>query len=671
MSLNRSRVFLLLTFLVFCAYGNSLHNELLWDDDLLITDNAYIRNTGYFGPAFLTDLFHNYTVTVATHYRPMQTLSLMADYAIGGLNPFGYHLTNILWHLACVLMIAELFCRCSRSWPVALLGAAIFAVHPVNTNAIAYVAGRADPLALGFMLASLLLFDQYRQHRALSFFTASALAYVAALFSRENALLFPMLVLLWAAAVAPPTPRRWRDALLAALPYALLAGAFAFWRHVVLEAQGKPVVIEQALSVGARIPSFFAGLATYVGLLAWPAHLQMERRLGSPLLLLTVAGMACVIAYLLALLWARRRSRVVWLGLAWFGITVLPVSGAFSLNATVAEHWLYVPAIGLYLALAAVATTWGGRTPRAATVLCVAVVAALTARTVRRNQDWATPASLYIATKTAAPYSARVRVNLGQELKRTGQTNDALAELQMAEQVEPTYVRTKSNLAVLYQSTGKLAEARAKIEECLRLEPGNVIALLRAADIADEQNDPREADRYFVRAIGRTTDVAAWMQYGQFLLKHRRYREAWGIAEACRMIEPDNATVLNLLGAIHAEQQQWTEAETAFVRARALDRHAPDADLNLGRLACLRGDWTQAEARFQRARQLAPGDARPWYRLGYLAWQRGERPRAQEQLSAALQRAPGSAVIREALGKLERGETPDPSAACAAARSLE
>ncbi len=670
MSLNRSRVFLLLTFLVFCAYGNSLHNELLWDDNPLITDNAYIRNSGYFGSAFLTDLFHNYTVTVATHYRPMQTLSLMADYALWGLNPFGYHLTNILLHLACVWLVAELFIRSGGSWPVALLGAAIFAVHPLNTNAVTYVAGRADPLAFGFMLASLLLFEQYRQRRSLPFFAASALAYVAALFSRENALLFPALVLIWVAALAPSGPSRWREAWLAALPYALMAGAFALWRHTVLEAQGKPVAIEQALSIGLRILTCFAGLATYVGLLAWPAHLQMERRLGSPLLLLAVAGMICAIAYLGAILWARRRSRVIWLGLAWFGIAVVPVSGAFSLNAAIAEHWLYVPSVGLWLALATVVAGWGRRALRASTALCVVVVAALTARTVRRNQDWATPASLYLATKAAAPYSARVHVNLGQELKQTGQINDAVAELQIAERIEPTYARTKSNLAALYQSAGNLDAARAKIEECLHLEPDNVIALLRAADIADEQNDLRQADRYFARAIGRTTDVAAWMQYGQFLLKHRRYRQALSIANVCRSLDPHNANVFNLLGAIHAEQQDWQQAEAAFVRARALDRHAPDAELNLGRLACQRGDPAQAEKHFERARQIAPGDARAWFRLGWLAWQRGDRQRAREQFRAARERAPGSAVIREALARLDRGEPPGPTAGCATDRPL-
>ncbi len=669
MSLNRSRVFLLLTFLVFCAYGNSLHNELVWDDESLVTDNAYIRNSGYFGSAFLTDLFHNYTVTVATHYRPMQTLSLMADYAIWGLNPFGYHLTNILLHLACGLLVAELFVRSGGSWPVAFFAAAIFAVHPVNTNAVTYVAGRADPLALGFMLASLLLFEQYRQRRTLPFFAASALVYVAALFSRENAMLFPALVLIWVAAVTPSGPSRWRDACLAALPYALLAGAFALWRHTVLEAQGKPVAIEQAFSVGLRILTCFAGLATYVGLLAWPAQLQMERRLGSPLLLLAVAGMICAIAYLWAIRWARRRSRIVWLGLAWFGIAVLPVSGAFSLNATIAEHWLYVPSLGAYLALAAVVAVWSRRAMRAVIVLCVVAVTALTARTVRRNQDWATPATLYLATKAVAPYSARVRVNLGQELKQTGQINDAVAELQIAERIEPTDARTKSNLAALYQSAGNLDAARAKIEECLRLEPDNVVALLRAAGIADAQNDLRGADRYFVRAIGRTTDVTAWMQYGEFLLKHRRYREALSIANACRSLDPHNANVFNLLGAIHAEQQDRPQAEAAFVRARALDRHAPDAELNLGRLACQRGDPARAEAHFQRARQIAPGDARAWYRLGWLAWQRGDRPLAREQFTAARERAPGSAVIREALARLERGEQPGPTAACAPDRA--
>src|SRR5439155_23733708 len=100
MKLTPARLGLMLVLATACAYLYALPNHLLWDDDVLVADNAYIRNFSYVPAAFTTDLFRNHSA----HYRPVQTLSLMVDYALWGLNPFGYHLTNVLLHLGCVLL---------------------------------------------------------------------------------------------------------------------------------------------------------------------------------------------------------------------------------------------------------------------------------------------------------------------------------------------------------------------------------------------------------------------------------------------------------------------------------------------------------------------------------------------------------------------------------------
>ncbi len=157
MNLSRTRMLLGLVLLTVLAYGNTTQNGFLWDDQPHIVENSHIRNHYYLGIVFRSDLFHSPSATAVPYYRPMQTVSYMADYALWGLNPFGYHLTNLALHLGCVLLLTLLVEQFSQNRWLAGGVAAVFAVHPVLTNAVAYVAGRADSLAFGFMLAAWLL----------------------------------------------------------------------------------------------------------------------------------------------------------------------------------------------------------------------------------------------------------------------------------------------------------------------------------------------------------------------------------------------------------------------------------------------------------------------------------------------------------------------------------
>ena len=644
---SRPWVVITLIVLVFSSYFNTLSNGLLWDDTVLVSDNPQIRNLRYVSSAFTADLFHRYSVPVATHYRPMQTVSYIFDYRAWGLDPTGYHLTNLLLHLVCTLLLAALLVRLTGENWIALLGAALFAVHPVNTNAIAYVSGRADPLAFGFMLTALLCYVHYRKNpaRRLFFFTLSAFAYIAALFSRENAFVFPLLI---AVLVYSTEHKRLRAAGFAALPFAVIALIFACWRHAVLAAQGKPIESGYTPAMFDRIVVFFRSIATYVGLLIWPSHLQMERQLSGG----TFAGVALSLGLLIWIIWAWRKSPVALFGLLWFVVSLAPVAGLIALNAPVAEHWLYVPAVGLFTAFATVLMK--SRQPNPVVlILCLAAVTALALRTVRRNRDWASPLTLFTVTKQAAPYSAGVRANLGQELRAQGNTQRALAELENAERLGATDMRVRANLAALYQADGNLPKAQEIIEGCLHDQPQSPVVLLRAASIADDQDDSRRAERYYILVIGTTTDTRAWLQYGAFLFKHQRYQDALSIVGTCRSLDPYDANTWNLLGAVLAERRQFSEARTAFEQARQLDAHSPDAEINLGRMAT---DSKAAEEHFQRALVIAPGDPRALFQLSRLAWQRGDRTLARQYLDTAHQSAPDSRAIEEALQKLDRGE---------------
>lgn len=666
-------IFLLLV-VTTLTYWNTLGNGFVWDDEMLVGSNSYIRNFSYLGAAFRTDLFHGHVAWVATHYRPLQTVSYMLDYMVWGLNPFGYHLTNILLHALCVLLVYAMCQRFFGSKGLACAVALLFAVHPVNTNAITYVAGRADPMAFAGMLGALLLLDvsqrSYPNPRGvLGAYVGSVACYLVALFSRESALVFPVMVFLYALIARPSPQRRWWNALVLAAPYLLLGAAFCILRYMALTSEGRTAGVTWALPLALRVQIPFRSLATYFGLLFWPARLHMERQvvLGGPWMpMLTAAGVLALGAWLALTVWARRRSPVMSFGAWWFLLLALPALGIVSLNATVAEHWIYIPSVGFYLAVLAAyreleqRQAWLRTRVAWLTARCVfaAIIVALAARTVVRNTEWANPLTFYARTEQLAWYSATVRANLSQEYVGRGQNDLALQELLVAERLAPEYAPVKLKLAFLYQSKGDLTNAWAKLKEGLQLSPRSTTALLLAADLAEKAGQFSDAQKYFIKALGTTANPQPWIQYADFLLRRHRNREALAIAREALTLEPGSANLHNLLGIVLAESGDDAGAERAFRAASKLDRHSPNAWINLGRLATRHGDIPSAFADYRRALCADPENLAVSYQIAMLHWKLNDKATATMELRRLEQIAPDNAEIRLALDKVRRGEDP-------------
>jgi Flp pilus assembly protein TadD len=601
MAPTKHRTALVLALATVIAYANTLTNSFVWDDGTLVTRNSFIRNSIYLDTAFTTDLFHDSPASVA-YYRPLQTISFMVDYFLWGVKPFGYHLTNLLLHLTCVLLVWLVAERLTQERMLAFLVAMFFAVHPVNTNAVAYVSGRADPLALVGMLGSFLLFLHYRsipqdaRPARTAAFAASMICFVGALLSRENALILPFLIFLYCFIVDAPEKAKLSYALASVAPFAILSTSFIVWRFMVLDSCAKPWLSEPVMPIALRIQVFFRAVATYTNLLVWPSHLQMDRRLADGdgwLHALTLVGVLATVGVAWVMRWSYRASRLAFFGLCWFVVTLLPMVAMPGLVAVVAEHWLYASSVGFYLAVGAICaymlkrsdTVTAHRLRQGAAFACVIALVALTARTIRRNQDWATDSSLYSQTKQSAPQSLRVQVNLAHMHLTSGQSDQALEEfLQVERQCHrgPLVQIVKGNLAAAYFLKGDLERAVAKNEECLQLDPNDTDARLRLAEIWEQRGDLTRAKRNYVAASASNTAAKPRLLLGRFLLRHRQIEESLQIVEEAYELEPGNAEVFNLLGAILVENGHPGKAREAFEMARDLDRHFTSGTLNPG-----------------------------------------------------------------------------------------
>ena len=188
---------LLIIVLGFAVYANSVNGQFIWDDYHLVKENAYIAK---WSRPNLENIFTKGIREGAGRkgntYRPMQMITYMIDHSLYGLKVQGYHLTNIIIHVLVALSIFWLINILFRDNLISLFTAALFVVHPVHTEAVAYISGRADPMALLFMLISLIFYIKTLGPGGVISFTLMASSYICAILSKESSIILPVMILL-------------------------------------------------------------------------------------------------------------------------------------------------------------------------------------------------------------------------------------------------------------------------------------------------------------------------------------------------------------------------------------------------------------------------------------------------------------------------------------------
>jgi len=245
----------------FLAYGNSFQNEFIWDDEFLIEKNHYIKSIAFIPQVFSSDLGAGSEKEYG-FYRPMQTVSYMADHFLWKLNVKGYHLTNILLHILVAAAIYWLIKVLFADNLLALLVGCFYVVHPIHTEAVTYIAGRADLLAFLFMLLCFLLYLKNCAAKNIGIYFLMFLSYACALFSKESSLILPALLLLYHYSFKKRFEAKAFFSLVG------LAIVFVVMRFTFLAALLKGEA--HLTTFLQRLPGFFMAIANYVQLLFLP-----------------------------------------------------------------------------------------------------------------------------------------------------------------------------------------------------------------------------------------------------------------------------------------------------------------------------------------------------------------------------------------------------------------
>ncbi len=539
----------------FAVYANSLQGELLWDDEGLVLHNPYIKDWKWL-PALFTNTLQSGKGDPTNFYRPLQMLSYMADYSLWRLDVVGYHLANVFWHIAAALALFWLLRLILKNDALSFLTALFFVVHPVHTEAVAYVAGRADPMAAAFMFSS---FALYLRGPAILAWTVFFLA----LLCRESALILPGMLLIYHAAFKKSIS--WKRF----AGYAVTAVVYLVIRQRVLT--GVAFEIPKDTTALERLPGFFIAIVEYLKLLFVPHNLHMEY--GGILFPISepkaVFGILILAGLVMWALWSRKRAPLTFFCVSWFVILLLPYSNLYVLNAYMAEHWLYLPSAGFFILLAGNLLRfkkigWG---------IAAALVIFYSFVTIRQNTYWRTSVSLYKRMLELSPYSSRLYNNLAKAYHDAGQDDKLVELLEKAIRIEPQNIEAHINLGNALKHAGRVEESIAAYKRALEINPNHPGSYHNLGVLYKEKlNNPEEAVRYFKKSLELNPHQAdTYFSIG--LVEQERGNEAGAIEwyQKAVALDPDNASIYHGLGAAYIRMGRKNEAIAMYENALRAD----------------------------------------------------------------------------------------------------
>ncbi len=631
---------LLLALIGFVVRLPALQGERIWDDQYLVHDNPFIKSPLLILEAFRHPLFLD---SFSGDYRPIQNVSYFIDYFFWNTDTFGFHLTNVLLHLGAGILlfflvrqlVGSLLLRGVRlpardrflkrmPWVshAAFLLALLWIVHPVQSAAVDYISGRADSLAFFFATAAWLLFLHAQRGRRqlgrVSLYCLAAVSALLALLSREIALVWIVLFLAHVFLVERNLALRTRMAAL--LCCAALGLAYLGLRQ--LPHQPFVPAPQQDWQGPVRSVLMARALGDYCRLMIFPSNLHMERTVFDPANYrnnadwrtsigteyLSILGLVFLAVLIFGCAKRGRGQAVRIFGAGWFLAGYLPVSNIVLLNATVAEHWLYLPSVGFLLFLAGCMFEVRGKHLRIAAALVVLFAAAgLSARSYLRSTDWINAETFYRRTLAAGGTNPRIGLNLGQIYANRGDYAKAERVFREVLKAAPDYPLAQNNLASALAHEGKTKEAEA------------LFSLLEKNSLRNRQEYPRTW--VGVLNLARTRHNAGNNQAAFAILEKARkeYPQVWEIvsfeSELLRKERGPDA-VLKLvedfahdnwwhydaylaLGRLYAQEGDATRAEAALRHASWLDIHSTDA-LQLIVLMRLRQNRFEEAAQTQR-----------------------------------------------------------------------
>ena len=604
-------LFSLITVLPVLIYLNSLGNTFVYDDYLTITNNHFIRERRYLSAFFSQKYF---AISNELTYRPVVTLSYFVDYAIWQLQPWGYHMTNLIIHTLNVYLVYFTAYLLFKNRITAFISCLLFSIHPIFSEAINAVSYREDLLSASFLLVAFILFIKYNESTNrryfITWYALSLLTYLLAMLSKETAFVLPFLILSYDLIFQKNHILNFHNRIrrLAAnyAGYIAIGGFYLFLRFYLFHNPGESVRYP-GNSVFVNFIMMTKVLGYYVKLLFIPAPLNADYIVP---LTFSPADAAFIISIILLIITAillvkKCRLSSIWtFSTIWFFVTLLPVLNIIPINNIMAERYLYIPGIGFTMLFGSILTHRISkyRIYKSFRLAPIAVVCLLfTWCTVSRNRIWLNEFTFSTETIRRSPASFRVyndlgyfyyhnglndaaiqafkdsirvrhnqpkaHCNLGAAYALKGLNDAAIEELKVAINLRNQYPEAHNNLGILYKRKGMLNEAINEYIEALKVNPYYADAHNNLGSALIDMGRLDEALSEIEKAVKiRRNFALAHYNMAVIYFKKAQINEAYNKLLEAYQLDPKNADVHISLGVVYLDHFHDKEKALSHIK---------------------------------------------------------------------------------------------------------
>jgi tetratricopeptide (TPR) repeat protein len=560
---------------------------------VLIADNEGINKWGCFWESFVRDFFDTTDDTIEFkygYYRPVISLSYMIDYTLWGLKPWGFHLSNIIFHTISCILVYLVFNSLFNNRPVSIITSLLFACHPIHTESVTWVSGRTDIIAGMFFLSAFYLYQKtihsplpdernsslcnrevlklfFKQGKI--FYVCSIILFAIAMLCKEMVATLPFLIIAYTHFfVGLRNGRQYKISLLLSAPYFFVILLYGIIRFVIL---GIHTVVnpggEEMKGFYPTLFSFTKTIFIYLFKLIYPVHLNayiqnpMSFSITEPAVFSSVIGISFLI---FLIVWLKKR----WAGMSFlilfYLVTLLPLSNFIRISApwdmgfVTAERFLYIPSLGFCGIISVLLTAAWKRSfsiLRYTTVsLFIAILIFYSGQTLLRNRDWIDEKTFFSKTLKEAPNAALLHHAMGNVYVREENYEKALDYYKNSLELYPLYHAAYNNIGTIYSKQGLYDQALAAFKEAIKINPDYIQSHFNLGTTYYQKGMTEDAFREFKTVITLNKNyVKAHNNLGIIYAENGQLNEALAEFEEVLRREPDNEKARNNLEIIREE----------------------------------------------------------------------------------------------------------------------
>lgn len=564
---------LILTLLTLAVYLQVKNFDFVnYDDNTYVYENSNIHNG-----LSVESVKWAFTTGYANFWHPLTWLSHILDWQLYGSNPAGHHLTNLLFHILNTLLLFIVFKKLTNEIWQSVFAAALFAVHPLHVESVAWISERKDLLSTFLAILTLLAYLRYVKHKGFLNYIFSLSIFVFGLMAKPMLVTLPFVFLLldyW------PLCRikkfEWKISkylLFEKIPFIILSIFFSFIAFY-MQQRGGAIPAESAIPLKFRVLNAFISYSTYIKKMFWPSRLAVFYPHPGQKVSMLYAVISAVILLAITLFVFRfaKKHRYLVTGWFWYIGTLLPVIGLIQVgNHAMADRYSYIPLIGLFIIIA-----WGAdelmfKLPYkkiSSAFISLLIISALSVCSYFQIGRWSDSLNLFSHALDVTNNNYVAHTNMGMALYELKRMDEAEFHYAQASLIEPDSHLAHIRLASILYQAGKLNESACEYETALRIKPNNPKVLNELGIIFGRQAKLEDSKRYFKNAIQIDPNfMEAYINIAAVLMIQNKIDEAAEYLNELLKLNSSSARAYFYLGQIFLQKNNSERAIEHFIMA--------------------------------------------------------------------------------------------------------